>query len=153
MPASTWEVHAASDLVREGLALLLADHGADVVETGGDLTVDVDGAGVVRLSDGRHGGRVPDGCTAQQLASEGMAVLAPRLGGSHDPLAEEELTVLRLVAEGLPSPSIADRLEWSTARVDEVRRTIARRLGADSSAHAVSLAHERGLMDGTTSDA
>lgn len=83
-----------------------------------------------------HGYFSPD--IAGALASE---VRDPRLAGEAQPLARREREVLRLIAEGVRSPAIAEQLHVSVATVEVHRRNIMRKLGlrtvADLTKHAI----------------
>lgn len=61
-------------------------------------------------------------------------------------LSRRELEILGLVAEGLPSREIADRLFISVATVNNHRRRILEKLDTRSSAEAVRYAAARGLV-------
>ncbi len=61
-------------------------------------------------------------------------------------LSQRELEILGLVAEGLPSREIAERLYISVATVNNHRRRILEKLDTRSSAEAVRWAAARGLV-------
>jgi ATP/maltotriose-dependent transcriptional regulator MalT len=61
-------------------------------------------------------------------------------------LSARELEVLRLVAEGLTDPQIAERLHVSTRTVNAHLRTVYRKLRVRSRAAAVKRANELGLI-------
>ena len=61
-------------------------------------------------------------------------------------LSERELEVLRLVAEGLTDPQVAQRLYLSPRTVGWHLHSIYRKLGVPSRAAAAKAALERGLI-------
>lgn len=65
-----------------------------------------------------------------------MSVLSPR-----------QMQVLRLVATGHRTKAIAHRLGLPIRTVEDCRRRTMQWLGAKTSAHAVYLATQRGLLD------
>ncbi len=70
--------------------------------------------------------------------------LSPK--GEKGELSERELEVLRLVAEGLTNPQVADRLYVSPRTVGFHLRSIYRKLGVPSRAAAAKAAFEQGLI-------
>lgn len=70
----------------------------------------------------------------------------PSPKGEKGELSERELEVLRLVAEGLTNPQVADRLYVSPRTVGFHLRSIYRKLGVPSRAAAAKAAFERGLI-------
>ena len=71
---------------------------------------------------------------------------APSLKDDKAGLSERELEVLRLVAEGLTDPQVAERLYVSRRTVGHHLSSIYRKLGAPSRAAAAKEAVERGLI-------
>ena len=67
---------------------------------------------------------------------------------SHFPLSAQELNVLRLVAEGITSQQIANRLYVSVNTVEFHRRRIMRKLGVANMAELVRKAMEKGFLIG-----
>ena len=61
-------------------------------------------------------------------------------------LSERELEVLRLVAEGLTNPQVAERLYVSPRTVGFHLRSIYRKLGVPTRAAAAKAAVEQGLL-------
>lgn len=61
-------------------------------------------------------------------------------------LSYRELQVLRLIADGRTTDSIATRLSLSRGTVGNHRESLYRRLGARSEAHAVALGFRSGLL-------
>jgi DNA-binding NarL/FixJ family response regulator len=82
-----------------------------------------------------HGYFSPEiaGALASQLSSDRQGETAP--------LAKREREVLRLIAEGVRSPAIAERLHVSVGTIEVHRRNIMRKLGlrtvADLTKHAI----------------
>ena len=70
----------------------------------------------------------------------------PSSKGEKGELSERELEVLRLVAEGLTNPQVADRLYVSPRTVGFHLRSIYRKLGVPSRAAAAKAAFEQGLI-------
>lgn len=71
----------------------------------------------------------------------------PPRGGQEDPvLTRRELEILGLVAQGLGSKEIADRLSIALATVNNHRKAILEKTGARSSAGAVAWASRLGLL-------
>lgn len=76
-----------------------------------------------------------------------FAAAVPQPGGSPaEPLTPRELEVLRLLAQGLPSKTIAGRLRISEHTVKFHVGAIMSKLGAASRTEAVTLAIRRGLV-------
>jgi LuxR family maltose regulon positive regulatory protein len=63
-----------------------------------------------------------------------------------EPLSERELDVLRLLAEGLTTPNIAERLYISAGTAKWHTINIYRKLDVHSRVQAVARAHELGLI-------
>ncbi|HEY8345989.1 MAG TPA: response regulator transcription factor [Symbiobacteriaceae bacterium] len=101
---------------------------------------------------------------AVRAAARGESLLSPKVmarlvthlaasPGRHprpeaaSPLSERETEVLHLVAEGLRSKEIADRLEISERTVKAHLTSIFTKLGATSRAEAIVRAMERGLLE------
>ncbi len=72
---------------------------------------------------------------------------APRLAGAGGELSDREVEVLRLVALGLTTAEIAERLGVSVRTVESHRSHIHDKLGARSRAELVRLARDAGLLD------
>jgi two-component system NarL family response regulator len=69
-----------------------------------------------------------------------------RVAGKALPLARREREVLRLVAEGVRSPAIAEQLHVSVATVEVHRRNIMRKLGLRTIAELTKHAIREGLV-------
>jgi DNA-binding NarL/FixJ family response regulator len=80
---------------------------------------------------------------AGALASE---VRERPLAGEARPLARREREVLRLIAEGLRSPAIAEQLHVSVATVEVHRRNIMRKLGLRTVAELTTHAIREGIV-------
>ncbi len=70
---------------------------------------------------------------------------SPR-GSRRGELAEREVEVIRLVAEGLDTSEIAVRLHYSERTVKGIIHDVTRRLGLRNRSHAVAFAIRRGLI-------
>jgi two-component system NarL family response regulator len=66
--------------------------------------------------------------------------------GEPPPLARRELEVLRLIAEGIRSPAIAEQLHVSLATVEVHRRNIMRKLGLRTVAELTKHAIREGIV-------
>jgi non-specific serine/threonine protein kinase len=66
---------------------------------------------------------------------------------SYEPLTGRELEVLRLLAQGLNNPQIAERLVVSRRTVDAHLRSIYAKLGVRSRNAAIHVASGRGLLE------
>ena len=86
-------------------------------------------------------------CAALWAVARGEQVLSPRLGPVNGGLSARECEVLRLVAEGLSAPQIAERLVLSSHTVKTHVRNIYDKLGVTDRAEAVAVAMRRGLLD------
>jgi DNA-binding NarL/FixJ family response regulator len=62
-------------------------------------------------------------------------------------LTERENEVLRLVATGLTNRQVGERLFISSKTVSVHMSNVLAKLGASSRAEAVSVAHQRGLLE------
>jgi two-component system NarL family response regulator len=80
---------------------------------------------------------------AGTLASE---VRDRPLAGEAQPLARREREVLRLIAEGVRSPAIAERLHVSVATIEVHRRNIMRKLGLRTVAELTKHAIREGIV-------
>jgi two-component system NarL family response regulator len=80
---------------------------------------------------------------AGALASE---VRERPLAGEAQPLARREREVLRLIAEGVRSPAIAEQLHVSVATVEVHRRNIMRKLGLRTVAELTKHAIREGIV-------
>ena len=69
-----------------------------------------------------------------------------RMAGDGAPLARREREVLRLIAEGLRSPMIAEQLHVSVATVEVHRRNIMRKLGLRTVAELTKHAIREGIV-------
>jgi non-specific serine/threonine protein kinase len=65
----------------------------------------------------------------------------------YEPLTARELDVLRLLAQDLSNPQIAERLVVSRRTVDAHLQSVYAKLGVKSRAAAVQVAIERGLLE------
>jgi DNA-binding CsgD family transcriptional regulator len=63
-----------------------------------------------------------------------------------NPLSEREREVLRLVAEGMTSRAIGERLFIAPSTVNYHLTAIFNKLGVDTRAQAVAIALQRGLL-------
>ncbi len=91
---------------------------------------------------------VPADLLARLLGQVGRLqrqVLAPR-GLSFSGLSEREIAVLRLVAEGLDTAEIADRMAFSERTIKTVLHDVTTRLQLRNRAHAVAYAVREGLI-------
>jgi DNA-binding NarL/FixJ family response regulator len=128
-----------------------------------DITAAID-AGVVGLL--RRAGATPDTVVAavrgaaagdgylppdllgpllRQVRQVSTQVLAPR-GLTFSGLSERELTVLRLVSEGLDTREIGRQLCYSERTVKNVLQDVTRRFGLRNRSHAVAYAFRHGLL-------
>jgi DNA-binding NarL/FixJ family response regulator len=80
---------------------------------------------------------------ARALASE---VSAGAVAGEALPLARREREVLRLIAEGVRSPAIAEQLHVSLATIEVHRRNIMRKLGLRTVAELTKHAIREGIV-------
>jgi DNA-binding NarL/FixJ family response regulator len=80
---------------------------------------------------------------AGTLASE---VRDRPLAGEAQPLARREREVLRLIAEGVRSPAIAEQLHISVATIEVHRRNIMRKLGLRTVAELTKYAVREGIV-------
>jgi DNA-binding NarL/FixJ family response regulator len=72
-------------------------------------------------------------------------VLGPR-GLTFSGLSERELGVLRLVADGLDTSEIAERLSYSERTIKNIIHDITTRLHLRNRSHAVAFAMRHGLI-------
>lgn len=91
--------------------------------------------------------------SAVRAAAAGGVVLHPSLAikvakqGSHEDLDQEEMAILRLLAEGLSYLEIGAKVYVSERTVRRHMNVIFAKLGAQSRAQAVAEAMRRGLLD------
>jgi Response regulator containing a CheY-like receiver domain and an HTH DNA-binding domain len=62
-------------------------------------------------------------------------------------LTDNELVVLSLLAEGHTRESVAERMHYSTATVNDYVKAVLRKLGARNTTHAVAIAYRAGDLD------
>jgi two-component system, NarL family, nitrate/nitrite response regulator NarL len=98
-------------------------------------------------------------CAAVVAAADGDTVLAPSVQaglvselrarelGERTELTPRELEVLRLVAEGLTSPQIAERLQIRSSTVKTHVQNLFEKLGVSDRAAAVAAGMRRGLVE------
>lgn len=68
------------------------------------------------------------------------------MSGESQPLARREREVLRLIAEGVRSPAIAEQLHVSQATIEVHRRNIMRKLGLRTVAELTKHAIREGII-------
>ncbi len=61
-------------------------------------------------------------------------------------LSPRQLRVLRMTADGYTRERIAEEIYASVATVRNIREQIFTKLGADTAAHAVHIAHQYGIL-------
>jgi DNA-binding NarL/FixJ family response regulator len=103
--------------------------------------------GVVCAAAAGDGSVPPDllGRLLQQVGALQRNVLGPR-GLSFSGLAEREIEVLRLVAEGLDTAEIAAKLSYSQRTIKNVLHDVTSRLHLRNRSHAVAYALRNGLI-------
>lgn len=111
---------------------------------------DADAANLVTaISDAAEGrASLPPDVTGRLIAHVGLLqrkVLAPR-GLSVRGLSEREIDVLRLLAEGLDTAEVAEKLSYSVRTVKGVIQDITRRYQLKNRTHAVVFAIRQGLI-------
>lgn len=74
---------------------------------------------------------------------------SPTSGGPEPLLTDKEADVLRLVAQGLHRQQIAVQLTYTEHLIDKVMRRVLLKLGASNAPHAVLLACQAGILDGS----
>jgi DNA-binding NarL/FixJ family response regulator len=104
----------------------------------GYLTKDAPGPEIVAAIRAVHRGErcLPAGVAATMAQRLKQPALSPR-----------EITVLELIGRGFSNKGIAAELKLSTATVQNHVAAVLQKLGADSRAHAVTLALERSIID------
>jgi DNA-binding NarL/FixJ family response regulator len=93
-------------------------------------------------------GSVPPDLLGRLLAQMGRLhrqVLAPR-GLTFSGLSEREITVLKLVADGLDTAEVANQLFYSERTVKNVIHDVTTRLNLRNRTHAVAYAVRQGLI-------
>ena len=85
------------------------------------------------------------GTLLRTLATASRDVLEPR-GLSLTPLTPRERNVLRLVADGLPTREVAERLSYSERTIKAVMHDVTTKLHAKSRSQAVAQAVREGLI-------
>jgi DNA-binding NarL/FixJ family response regulator len=103
--------------------------------------------GVVRAAAAGEGALPPDllGRLLNQVGKLQRQVLWPR-GLTFGGLAEREIEVLRLVAEGLDTAEIANKLSYSQRTIKNILHDITSRLHLRNRSHAVAYALRHGLI-------
>jgi two-component system, NarL family, nitrate/nitrite response regulator NarL len=86
-------------------------------------------------------------CAALWAVARGERVVSPRLVEINGSLSGREHEVLRLVADGLSAPQIAERLVLSNHTVKTHMRNLYEKLGVTDRAEAVAVGMRRGLLD------
>lgn len=102
---------------------------------------------VIRAAAAGEAAVPPDllGRLLNQVGQLQRQVLAPR-GLSFAVLADREVAVLRLVAEGLDTAEIASRLSYSQRTIKTVLHDVTARLNLRNRSHAVAYALREGLI-------
>ncbi|KKL61046.1 hypothetical protein LCGC14_2199230 [marine sediment metagenome] len=62
-------------------------------------------------------------------------------------LTPGEMEVLKFIAEGRPHKEIGALLFYAPESIKNMMKSVKKKLGAKSVAHAVHIAHQRGLLD------
>ncbi|MGW0436445.1 LuxR C-terminal-related transcriptional regulator [Micromonospora sp. NPDC003197] len=103
--------------------------------------------GVIRAAAAGDGSVPPDllGRLLQQVGALQRNVLGPR-GISFSGLADREVEVLRLVADGLDTAEIAAKLSYSQRTIKNVLHDVTSRLHLRNRSHAVAYALRNGLI-------
>ncbi|MBB4962429.1 response regulator transcription factor [Micromonospora polyrhachis] len=103
--------------------------------------------GVIHAAAAGDGSVPPDllGRLLQQVGALQRNVLGPR-GISFSGLADREVEVLRLVAEGLDTAEIAAKLSYSQRTIKNVLHDVTSRLHLRNRSHAVAYALRNGLI-------
>jgi DNA-binding CsgD family transcriptional regulator len=117
-------------------------------ETMGDLVAAIDAAGlaaVVYRRDDLHGSALTCSTRADDLAQRCGVAGTPALRQSSEqlPLTERELEIATLIAEGLSSPAIAERLTLSPRTVESHVYRAMSKTGAGSRDELANLLHRR----------
>lgn len=95
-----------------------------------------------------RGGALIDPAVTHKVVTEFARLAAPaRSPALPAPLSQRELEVLQLLAQGLNNRAIAQRLFLAEGTVKNYISTLLHKLDARDRAHAVSLAHELGLIE------
>ena len=89
--------------------------------------------------------RVPPGKNGRERRAS-IRPLASSAGATASPLTGRELEILSLVAAGLTSNAVSNRLHISHKTVENHKQRIFAKLGVQNQAHAVSVALRSGLM-------
>lgn len=102
---------------------------------------------VIRAAEAGNGSVPPDllGRLLHQVGALQREVLGPR-GLSFSGLADREVEVLRLVAEGFDTAEIAAKLSYSQRTIKNVLHDITSRLHLRNRSHAVAYALRNGLI-------
>jgi len=102
---------------------------------------------VIRAAAAGEGAVPPDllGRLLQQVGALQREVLGPR-GLTFSGLAEREVEVLRLVAEGLDTAEIAAKLSYSQRTIKNILHDVTSRLHLRNRCHAVAYALRNGLI-------
>jgi DNA-binding NarL/FixJ family response regulator len=102
---------------------------------------------VVRAASSGEGALPPDllGRLLSQVGQLQRQILAPR-GLTFGGLAEREIEVLRLVAEGLDTAEIATELAYSQRTIKNILHDVTSRLQLRNRSHAVAYAVRAGLI-------
>jgi DNA-binding NarL/FixJ family response regulator len=94
-----------------------------------------------------HGGALIDPAVTHKVVAEFARLAAPaRPRLLPDPLSERELEILQLLAQGLNNRTLAQRLFLAEGTVKNYISTILQKLDARDRTHAVTRAHELGLI-------
>ncbi|BCJ56870.1 hypothetical protein Jiend_02920 [Micromonospora endophytica] len=102
---------------------------------------------VIQAADAGEGAVPPDllGRLLQQVGALQREVLGPR-GLTFAGLAEREVEVLRLVADGFDTAEIATKLSYSQRTIKNILHDVTNRLHLRNRCHAVAYALRNGLI-------
>lgn len=89
------------------------------------------------------GGRAMSEDISRALAAERLSGANPAIGE----LTPRETEILRMVASGMPSETIADQLNLSVKTVRNIHYAVKSKIGAENDAHLVWLALAAGLIE------
>ena len=131
-------------MFRELIRYVTGDPAAALIETGDRKNARVEAGAAVAQA--REMGAEPLATAVEALGRRARLDLPGSITVGGVPTGREE-EVLRLVAQGLINRQIGERLYISAKTVSVHMSNVLSKLGASGRAEAVSLAHQRGLLE------
>ena len=85
--------------------------------------------------------------TGFRVTPDGQVEVDMKIDEEHAPLSEREREILQLLAEGLHTEEVADRIGLSAETVKSDTKRVIAKLQADTRTHAVAIALRQAIIE------